>query len=118
VRAAVRSVAALRQTRNTLRAPARQHLIARLAADAELPAQLRHRCFATLAGHAKPCLLFHRTGLQPCHRPNLQARTITSDLFPILPVYSVTHHPGLDQSYPLPFGGEDVRPWLTAACAW
>src|SRR6185503_2149338 len=87
VRATMRRMAPLSQPRRPLNAPARQHLIARLAADAELTAKLRHRYLASFPGHAKPRLLLHRTGLRPCHRSNLPR--FERSLRP------VTHPPGL-----------------------
>ncbi len=106
LRATMRRMAPLGQPRRSLQAPARQHLIARLAADAELTTQLRHRLLASLVGHAKPRLLLHRTGLRPNHRSNLPASSDHLDLLPILPVYSVTHHAGSDPPPTPPRKGE------------
>src|SRR5690606_37665424 len=94
MRTAVRGVAARRQRRGSARPPPLEHHIARLAADPELTAQLRHRHIAPLVKHAEPNSLVHGTGLPERHRSNLLRLRAIPDLLPILPVQSVTHHAG------------------------
>ena len=97
MRAAMRRMAPLGQSRCSCLLPARQYRITALPAHPEPTAQLRHRCLARLIRHAEPSLLRHQTGLRPSHRPNLHASSNHTDLLPILPVYSVTHHAGSDR---------------------
>ena len=81
------------QTGRALRLIAPPQLIARIPADAELFAQLRHRQIALQTPNDKAHLLVHRTGFLPRHRqgpslPNrktcqVSSRSILSDMYPV-----------------------------------